>query len=157
MHLIHRLQLVRRPIAEVFSFFSKAENLEMLTPPFLRFRILSSLPIRIQKGTQIDYRIRLFGIPLRWRARIREFVQDRFFIDEQERGPYRKWTHLHTFREVPGGTEVGDVVHYELPLGTFGKLAHPLFVRNTLEQIFDYRQEQTALFLPPLGMTHSVT
>lgn len=139
MYRLERTQVVPRPIAEVFPFFADARNLGELTPPFLGFTILTPQPIEMRAGTLIDYQIRLRGIPMKWRTRIEQFVPGERFIDVQLKGPYKTWHHLHTFRAVPGGTELGDLVHYELPLGPLGRLAHAALVRRQLATIFDYR------------------
>ena len=137
-------QLVAAPRTEVFSFFSNAFNLERLTPPFLNFKILTPAPIDIQTDTIIEYRIKLFGIPMYWRTRILNFEPEDSFVDSQERGPYTLWHHTHTFEETDDGTLMKDIVLYRLPLGPLGRLAHFLFVRRTLKRIFSYRRDALA-------------
>ncbi len=146
-HRLVRRQLIPRHVAETFAFFADAANLEAITPPFLRFRILTPAPIVIQPGTLIDYRLRLFGWPIAWQTLIETCEPNRLFTDTQLRGPYRRWHHLHEFTPVEGGTLMTDCVEYELPCGTLGALAHALFVRRTLERIFDYRRNQVAKLL----------
>jgi ligand-binding SRPBCC domain-containing protein len=145
-HRLERLCVIQAPTSRVFEFFSAAENLEFLTPPFLGFRILTPLPIEMKQGRLIEYRISLGGLPMRWLTEIAEWSPNERFVDLQLRGPYRYWHHLHEFREVPGGTEMRDVVDYELPLGPLGSLAHLLLVKRMLARIFDYRTQaiQTA-------------
>ncbi len=138
-HQIERTQFIKRPIQEVFGFFSRPENLEAITPPFLNFNIVTPSPIAMEEGALIDYRLQLYGLPVRWQARIERYEPEVRFVDNQIRGPYRRWYHLHEFRGTNTGTEMRDVVDYELPLGPLGSVAHGLFVRNTLERIFDYR------------------
>lgn len=133
-----RTQRVPYPLAEVFPFFAHAENLQTLTPAFLDFRILTPLPIAMQVGTLIDYRIRLHGVPMRWRTRIRVWQPPHRFADEQLRGPYRQWWHEHLFAEVEGGTLITDRVVFQSPLSW---ITHPLLVRRQLARIFDYRQK----------------
>lgn len=140
-HRLEREQVVPRPVGEVFEFFSKAENLERITPPWLGFEIRTPLPIAMKEGTLIDYRIALLGIPMRWKTRIDVWEPGVRFVDRQLSGPYALWRHLHEFEEVPGGTRMRDVVVYDLPLGPLGTFAHVAFVKRQLTTIFDYRYE----------------
>lgn len=129
---------VPHPLSSVFPFFADAKNLEQLTPDWLRFQILSPLPIEMRVGALIDYRIRLYKIPMRWRTLISAWEPPHRFVDEQIRGPYSLWRHEHTFVEKDGGTLLEDHVHYRAPLGF---IAHPLMVNRQLQRIFDYRTE----------------
>jgi ligand-binding SRPBCC domain-containing protein len=126
------------PPEEIFPFFADAGNLELITPPWLRFRIVTPLPVQMGVGTIIDYRLRLHGLPLRWQTLIKEWQPPHRFVDEQVRGPYRQWIHEHTFELCGGGTLVCDVVQYAVPLDF---ILHPLFVRRDMERIFAFRQE----------------
>lgn len=123
---------------ELFSFFADAGNLDAITPRWLHFRIVTPLPITMRAGTFIDYKLRLRGLPLRWRTLIKEWQPPQRFVDEQVRGPYRQWIHEHTFEPRDGGTLARDMVQYAVP---FDFIAHPLFVRRDIEKIFAYRQE----------------
>lgn len=153
-----REQRIPRPRAEVFAFFEDARNLELLTPKFLRFAIVTEGPIPMHEGTLIDYRIALFGVPLRWRTRIEQYEPPARFVDSQLRGPYRSWRHTHELVEDgPNATRMLDRVEYELPLGPLGTLAHALFVRRTLEQIFDYRYAEVARLFTAAGDVASAT
>ena len=138
---LERNQLIQLPRDEVFKFFSDAFNLERITPSFLNFRILTKAPIDIQEGTLIDYRIRLFGVPMKWRTRIERFEPDTEFVDNQIRGPYVLWHHTHVFEHTAEGTLMTDVVRYRLPMGVIGRVVHWLFVRRTLDRIFDFRRD----------------
>jgi ligand-binding SRPBCC domain-containing protein len=128
-------------LEEVFHFFSNAENLEVLTPPFLGFRILSERPIKMEEGAQIEYSIRLFGVPMRWRTLISVWEPGVRFVDEQVKGPYALWHHTHEFQARGGRTIMRDIVKYKEPLGWLGDIAHSLFVKRLLGRIFDYRYE----------------
>jgi ligand-binding SRPBCC domain-containing protein len=128
-------------LTEVFAFFSRAENLERLTPPFLRFEITTKGPIEIRPGTLIDYKIRLHGVPIRWRTRIESFEPLVRFVDVQLRGPYRLWHHTHEFEARGDATLVRDRVRWALPFGPLGDLARRLFVARDLDRIFAYRRE----------------
>jgi len=143
-HLLEREQVVPAPLAQVFAFFSEARNLETLTPPWLRFEVLTPDPIEMRAGAVIEYRLRLRGLPMRWASRIEEWQPGRRFVDRQVRGPYRLWHHTHDFEEHRDGTLIRDTVRYELPLGPLGSLAHAAFVRRDLARVFDYRHEQVA-------------
>lgn len=151
---LERTQFVPRPRDEVFAFLSDARNLELITPKSLHFRVLNAGPTAVRAGMRIDYRLRLFGIPFRWQSLIETCEPGERFVDLQTRGPYRRWRHLHEFRDAPGGTQMLDCIDYELPLGPLGAPAHALFVRRTLDKIFDYRQHQIErIFIRPLTPT----
>ncbi len=139
LHHLEREQLLPRPLPEVFAFFARAENLERITPPWLRFQLLTPGPIEMRPGTEISYRLRLHGIPLSWTSVIDAWEENERFVDQQLRGPYRFWRHRHEFAAVDGGTRVEDRVEYALPLGRLGELGLP-FVARDLRRIFDYRQ-----------------
>ncbi len=137
--LFHAELWLPRPRDEVFEFFSNALNLQALTPPWVNFQVLTPAPIPMRAGTLIDYRIRVRGLPLRWRTEITEWDPPHRFVDVQLRGPYRLWHHTHTFEERDGGTLCLDDVRYR-PVG--GWLVNRLFVRRDVETIFAYRQQQ---------------
>ena len=143
-HVLEREQLVRRTRSEVFAFFADAANLEALTPPFLRFQIVTPRPITMQTGTLIEYKIRLFGVSLRWQTLIESFEPECRFVDIQLRGPYRSWRHEHEFVTVPEGTLIKDRVTYEMPLGWLGEMGRTLLVKRTLDKIFDFRRQAIA-------------
>ena len=140
--MLEREQLIERSLEDVFAFFSDAGNLEAITPPFLRFRIVTPRPIEMAEGTLIDYRLRLFGAPIFWRTRIDVFEPPHRFVDRQLKGPYRLWRHEHTFEPIGGGVRMIDRVEYELPLAPLAPIAHGLFVGRTLNRIFDYRRDR---------------
>ena len=139
--ILERVQILPRPRDEVFAFFEDARNLEAITPPFLRFRVVTPGPIAMRAGALIEYRLSLFGAPFGWQTEIEVYEPTRRFVDRQLRGPYRVWRHTHEFEDVAGGTRMADHVEYELPLGPLGDIAHALFVKRTVAKIFDYRAE----------------
>jgi ligand-binding SRPBCC domain-containing protein len=142
IHTLRQKQYVHRPTDEVFAFFSSAENLDLLTPPHLRFVILTPTPIEMRPGTLIDYRLRWRGIPVRWRTRIEEWEPGRHFVDVQLKGPYRLWHHSHWFKPHNGGTMMTDIVRYALPLGPLGRIVHAAIVQRDVEMIFAYRRRR---------------
>lgn len=139
MFEVRKQQLLRAPKPEVFGFFCRPENLEKLTPPFLNFKIITPSPIPMHAGSLIDYQLSLYGIPFRWRTQIVDFDQGGRFVDKQIKGPYKLWEHTHTFEPVGGATLMTDVVRYQVPFGVLGQMAHPLLVKRSLDEIFNYR------------------
>ena len=146
-HVLRREQIVPRPLEEVFPFFAEAVNLERITPPWLGFQVLTPAPIAMRPGTLIEYRLRLHRLPVRWLTRIEEFEPERGFVDVQVRGPYRVWHHRHEFEARGERTLVRDVVHYALPFGLLGAVAHLTFVRRDEQRIFDYRRDAVTRIL----------
>jgi ligand-binding SRPBCC domain-containing protein len=136
-----REQSVPRNISEVFEFFSRPENLQVLTPQWLDFKILEA-PSELKTGSLIKYRLRWHSIPLRWTTEITEWNPPHQFRDVQLSGPYALWDHEHRFVAESGGTRIYDMVSYGLPLGFLGRLVHSGFVRSDVQSIFDYREEQ---------------
>jgi ligand-binding SRPBCC domain-containing protein len=126
------------PPDEVFPFFADAANLEILTPSWLGFKILTPPPIAMREGAVIDYKLRIHGVPIRWRTRIGAWEPPHRFVDEQLSGPYRQWIHEHTFEARNGGTLARDVVRYAAP---FDFVLHGWFVRPDIERIFRYRSD----------------
>ncbi len=133
--------LLDAPIEKVFDFFSRAENLERITPPFLHFQIITPLPIEMRQGLLIDYKLKLRGVPMKWQTEITVWEPNVRFVDSQLKGPYRKWVHEHRFLAEGTQTRMWDQIEYALPGGPLGSLVHALFVRREVEGIFDYRAE----------------
>lgn len=156
-YVLRRQQLIPRRVEETFPFFADAGNLEIITPPWLRFHIVTPRPIAMKSGTLIDYRLKWHGVPITWRTEISDWEPPFRFVDQQIRGPYRLWHHTHLFEPVEDGTLMTDIVRYRLPLGWLGTIAHTAWVRADLEAIFDYRQEEISRLLGPVraGITRS--
>ena len=130
IHLLEREQLLPGPPDAVFPFFADARNLEAITPPLLRFRVVTPGPIEMRAGTLLQYRLRLHGLSLDWLTRIAEWVPGERFVDEQIAGPYRLWHHTHEFApHGDGETLMRDTVRYALPLWPLGELSAPAYIR----------------------------
>ncbi len=129
---------------EAWAFFSCPNNLEKLTPPDIGFEIINNHSDSMHEGQIISYRIQLLPlVKIHWVTEITTVVDKKSFIDNQLIGPYKLWHHQHRFEEVEGGVMMEDLVHYAVPFGIFGKIAHVLFVKAKLKSIFNYRREAT--------------
>lgn len=141
VHVLAQNQTVAAPLDEVFAFFARPENLAEITPASMGFQILTPPPLVMKEGAMVDYVVRVGGLPMRWRTLITGYDPPHRFVDEQLMGPYSFWHHTHTFAEADGGgTELGDVVRFALPLGPLGNLAHALVIRRQLDSIFTHRR-----------------
>lgn len=147
-YVLERTQVVPVPLEQAFAFFSDAHNLERITPPWLRFRIVETPP-GLGRGARLRYRLRLFGIPIRWRTEIVDWRPPRGFTDLQRRGPFLLWEHTHRLTPVASGTEIYDHVRYRLFFGPLGGLVRRLLVRGWVEGIFDYRARVVRELLSP--------
>jgi ligand-binding SRPBCC domain-containing protein len=145
VHQLHQQQILPVSMAEAWDFFSSPANLDEITPPDLGFHITSPLPPKMFEGQIITYRVKiapLVWVP--WVTEIKCVDEGRSFIDEQRFGPYKFWHHRHSFEPVEGGVRMTDLVHYGLPFGVFGSIAHALFVRRKLQWIFGFRKQLLA-------------
>ena len=150
-HILNRKLTLDLPRKAVFDFFADAGNLERITPPELNFQITTPQPIDIKKDALIDYRLKLRGLPLKWRTIISVWNPPFEFVDEALRSPYKQWIHRHTFTELAADkTLIEDEVRYRLPLEPFGDAAH-WFVKRELDYIFDFRQETVRKILQESG------
>ena len=136
-----RSQFITKKKSEVFNFFKNAENLEKITPRNLNFTILSPLPIIMDEKTLIEYNITLFGIKIYWRTLITEYNPSDSFKDIQLNGPYALWEHTHMFKECKNGTMMIDDINYSIPYGIIGRIAHFIWVKRQLNNIFNYRYQ----------------
>ena len=132
-------QVIDSSMEEVFGFFSNAENLSKITPKKLNFKILTPLPIKMQKGQLIDYTITLLGKKIRWRTMITEFENNVKFVDQQLKGPYSMWHHTHEFKLVNDKVEMIDTISYVMPFGLLGRIVNFILVKHDLNKIFKYR------------------
>lgn len=140
-HLFKNFLWVPNSQKDVFDFFSDAKNLEKITPNWLNFRIVSMSTPEIQKGTLIKYKLKIKGLPFTWVTLISKWDNPNLFVDEQLKGPYKKWHHTHSFETIQKGTFIDDVVYYSLPFGQLGEFVAGGMVRNDIENIFMHRNE----------------
>lgn len=145
---------IARPRADVFAFFAEPRNLTVVTPPWLALTIVHAPPV-MEAGAVLDYRLRWLGMPLRWRAFIREYDPPVRFVDVQLLGPYARWEHRHLFLDGDGGTWIEDRVTYRLPLGPLGRAAHALVVARQLDAIWRYREQKIGERLGPVSSTRA--
>jgi ligand-binding SRPBCC domain-containing protein len=140
---LKRVQTLSISQQDAWDFFSSPANLALITPDYMKFRIIyTSGQDTMYAGQIIRYKVNIFPkIPVSWTTEITHVDEPYRFVDEQRSGPYSLWHHQHHFREVEGGLEMTDDIHYSLPLGFLGKLAHELFVKKQLNRIFDYRKK----------------
>jgi ligand-binding SRPBCC domain-containing protein len=149
-HVFQSRVWLAKPRPEVFAFFADPATLARLTPPALGMRLLTP-DVTMAAGAVLDYRISWLGVPLRWRAFVREYDAPFRFVDVQVRGPYARWEHRHRFLEEGGGTWIEDRVTYRLPLGPLGALAHRLLVHRQLDAMWAYRRARLAKLLAPVS------
>lgn len=141
-YTLQRKQRLPISLDEAWDFFSSPKNLKTITPDYMGFNILSGAEKRTYPGQIIEYTVKpVLGIPMYWMTEITQVRDMEFFIDEQRVGPYAMWHHQHFFKAIEGGVEMEDIIHYRLPLGPLGSIAHAVFVKRQLEGIFDYRFE----------------
>lgn len=140
-HSFRTVQRIPVSLEQAWDFFSSPANLQVITPANMGFQVVSKFhgPV-MYAGQIIEYTVKpVLGIPMYWMTEITQVVPGQYFIDEQRYGPYSLWHHQHHFKAIPGGVEMTDIVHYKVPLGFLGRIANALFVKNKLQQIFDFR------------------
>ena len=143
LYTLESNQFINKPIEEVFQFFSKPENLSVITPAKLGFKILSPNPIKMEVGRLIDYNIYLMGIPIHWRTLITDYEPPNMFVDQQIKGPYAMWHHTHTFKKINDNeTLISDTVIYVVPFSFIGSIVHSIYIKRALDNIFYYRAEK---------------
>lgn len=143
LYTLKKEQIVLKNISTVFDFFSKPENLSVITPPAMKFKILTPSPIDMKEGALIDYTVSIMFIPIRWRTLITKFSPPNLFIDQQIKGPYSMWHHTHIFEKISEDeTLIKDKVVYGVPFGIIGRLVHYLYIKRDLKKIFTYRKNK---------------
>ena len=152
---LEKVSRINKSRLEVFQFFSKAENLGKITPPNLKFEILTPVPIEMEAGTLIDYRIKIYSIPFYWRTEITVWDPPHRFVDIQLKGPYKSWIHEHRFEEKDGITIMTDIIQYQVPGGFLAPLIHQLKIKKDVDNIFKYREKIiTEIFLDHSDTAH---
>lgn len=142
--VLEKTQKLNCSLEEAWDFFSSPKNLKEITPEYMGFDITSEVPEKMYTGLIITYIVKpLLGIPLNWMTEIKHVKEYEYFVDEQRMGPYKIWHHEHHFYKVDDGVVMKDKVSYALPFGILGVIAHPIFVKQKLEEIFDYRFKKT--------------
>lgn len=144
VHRLERKQTIQRPLERVFPFFERPENLALITPTHLNFKLLTPSPVSMEQGRIIDYTIRVMGMTTRWRSLISTYDPPHCFVDEQLVGPYSFWHHTHRFIQQGNATIVHDSVRYALPIYLPAPLSAALnhfYVQPLLDRIFNYRRD----------------
>ena len=140
---IHTKQKLPITIEEGWGFLSNPKNLSCITPNYMKFKITDCDFKPVYQGQIIQYIVRpLLNIPLKWVTEITHVVNENYFVDEQRFGPYSLWHHKHFLREIDGGIEMEDIIHYKIPLGLIGEFLNFLFIKNQLKEIFEYRKNK---------------
>lgn len=140
MYIIEREQIINKKLEDIFPFFTEAENLAIITPSWLKFKIRSKSTKYMQLGSEFNYTIKFFGLPMFWKTKITKYEPTYLFVDEQLRGPYKKWIHEHSYTDKGDKTIIHDKVEYDLYGGIFKSVIHQLFVKRSVQKIFEYRK-----------------
>lgn len=147
-HILKKETVLNEKIEVIFDFFSKAENLNLITPPELGFKIITKLPVVMKKGAIIDYKIKLNGFSFKWKTEITKWEPPFYFEDTQISGPYKMWVHEHKFQDSKSKTIMVDTVKYLSPGGLLEFIPHKLIVRKKVESIFKYRESKFSELFP---------
>ena len=146
MSKVYQLRLVQNlpaSLEKVWNFFSRPENLKTITPSYMGFNIKNNPGENMYAGQVIEYTVTpLLGIPMYWMTEITHVQEGKYFVDEQRFGPYSLWHHQHHFKEIPGGVEMTDLLHYKIPFWFIGDIANSILVKKKLKEIFDYRYQK---------------
>lgn len=143
IYTLHKKQNIPISKEEAWNFLSDPKNLKKITPEYMGFDIVSGADKEMYPGQIIEYIVKpVLGIPNKWVTEITHVVENKFFVDEQRFGPYALWHHKHFLKEIPGGVEMEDLIHYKVPFGIIGQLVNPILVRPKLEEIFEFRRKK---------------
>jgi ligand-binding SRPBCC domain-containing protein len=142
LYTLHATQKLPISVEEAWEFLSNPANLKVITPEYMTFKIVSGGERPMYAGQIIEYIVTpLLGIKTSWVSEITHVESHKYFIDVQRYGPYAMWHHKHFIKEIEGGVEMEDLIHYKVPLGFLGKLVHPFLVKPKLDEIFNYRTQ----------------
>lgn len=143
VYSLKAVQTIPITLDQAWTFFSRPDNLKEITPAYMGFNITSVHQAdAMYAGQIIEYTVKpVLGIPLYWMTEITHVAEGRYFIDEQRFGPYSLWHHQHHFKEITGGVEMTDLVHYKIPFWFLGDIANALFVKRQLQKIFEFRRQ----------------
>lgn len=143
LYTLHHIQKLPISLQEAWDFFANPKNLKTITPDYMGFDIVSGGDKKMYPGQIIQYIVTpVAGIKTKWVTEITHVEERKYFVDEQRFGPYSMWHHKHFIREIKGGVEMEDLLHYKLPLGFIGQVVHQLVVKSKLQKIFNYRQQK---------------
>lgn len=141
IYALHAFQALPISREKAWEFLSDPANLKVITPDHMGFKIHSGADRSMYAGQVIQYKVSPFpGITTKWVTEITHVEEGSYFVDEQRFGPYSLWHHKHFIREIEGGVEMEDLIHYKLPLGWLGQMVHPILVKKQLQKIFAYRE-----------------
>ena len=142
MYQLKTTQIIEEDISKCWDFFSSPHNLKKITPAYMNFQVLTDVPEIMYEGLMIEYRVTpILNIPTNWITKISKVEEKKYFIDEQWSGPYKAWHHEHHFKKIKNGTEMTDILTYQMPFGILGKVLHALFIKNKLKSIFKFRHQ----------------
>jgi uncharacterized protein (TIGR01777 family) len=148
VRVLETKQYLPREVKEVWPFFSSEKNLEAITPDTLKFHVLGKSTEEIQKGTLINYKLKIHGFPANWQTEIKEWLPMSKFIDVQKKGPFALWHHTHSFEALGPGTLMSDQVMYKLPMGIMGRAVAGAFIANDVGKIFEFRNSKMREYFP---------
>ncbi|MEP6713469.1 MAG: SRPBCC family protein [Ferruginibacter sp.] len=157
VYSLKTVQIIPVSLDKAWSFFSNPANLQAITPQNLGFKIISEHHgDDMYAGQVIEYKVKpVMNIPIYWMTEITHVEDKKYFVDEQRFGPYSLWHHQHHFKEIPGGVEMTDIVHYKLPFWVLGDIANSLFVKKQLNEIFEYRFKVVEKMFPDVSNVQS--
>lgn len=149
VYQLKNIQTLPIGIEEAWEFFSNPNNLKVITPEWLNFKVTSKLPDKMYPGMIISYKVHpVLGIPMNWVTEITHVKEPFYFVDEQRYGPYKFWHHQHHFKETEDGVEMTDIVNYALPLDPFSRPINSLLVKNRVRGIFEFREKKLGVLFP---------